>query len=218
LGNEFFRITHASPVSFIDGKHLFLPSDIEEKINSFADLPDGWDYGSGGPIDRNALEQARLWNFYLSSQAFDYTDAFAGSEGKVTIVAGRGDHYIEVIIHTDQTYSVAYDYKRKQKFYRLRQSIGAAMQSVQEALGEIWSASTSSIRESLTLAKINSPAMPSQIIKDRYLSLELNASKTLMNLFAPTSENIMDTWYATSLANPLFFGDSTQTNFQKASF
>jgi hypothetical protein len=116
-------------------------SPIAQKLYSFANLPIGWDYGSGGPIPIEAISRALIWEQFLRAQGFFDNDAFPGGNGEVVISATLGDHYIEVIIEPNNTTSVAYDFQRKQIFYRLNLSFSEAMQAITEAAGRIWNAS-----------------------------------------------------------------------------
>jgi len=53
-------------VSLFEGAAI---SKAESKIQSFADLPEGWDYGNGGPIAVEAREIALTWDAFLNSRA-----------------------------------------------------------------------------------------------------------------------------------------------------
>lgn len=187
-----------------------------QKIDSFALLEDGWDYGSGGPMAEKNLDAARGWNTFLSAFPFSYTDAFPSGDGRVTIAAGAGDYYIEIIVESDLTISVAYDFKKKQKFYRLHMSNEGALQSILEMSGELCSASTSSIKRNSTRKKTNLPAQPLQIIVDHYQS-----SKPIV-LSEPALQyvDIFDTTTVTCLdmssVTPQYFGNLTPTTSQAA--
>lgn len=89
-----------------------------DEIDSFGNLPVGWNYGRGGPIPERTLQIAHRWKDFLHSKGFADVEAFPG-DAEVCLAASDGDHYFEVIIESDETVSVAYDYKRKQVFYRL---------------------------------------------------------------------------------------------------
>lgn len=182
---------------------------IEKKLSSFADLKVGWDYGSGGPIDEIVLFVARQWLNFIGQQGFSFRDVFPGSQGAVTIAAGIGDHFVEIIIEPDLSVSVAYDFKNKQRFYRLRQSSEEAMKSVREALGEIWSASISSIQKNTVSTPDDLFVKHSGTIEDHYQSSKWFAPPKIAAQFVLICEPVTDIWVE-SVAIPQFSGDSTQ--------
>jgi hypothetical protein len=121
---------------------------VASKIESFAALPVGWDYGTGGPIAFPVINSALEWNDFLVQQGPSYTDAFPGSDGEIVLAAGFGDDYIEVIVESDgRTVSVAHDFQRKQMLYRSYESQEEAKQLVRNIVGQRWNASTSFIQE-----------------------------------------------------------------------
>jgi hypothetical protein len=188
-------------------------ADTAVKILSFGDLPLGWHYGEGGPIPENTLDAALAWNRFISPWPFDYTDAFPGDGGRITIAAGRGNHYIEIIIEPDFKVSVAYDFERKQKFYRLRMSDQQARKAVLEALGEIWNASISFTLENTMFERTSLFEMLSPTIEGPYQLSRSNVPKKLNNLYADIFEDITYTWTESAMILP-FFGNLIQTNSQ----
>jgi hypothetical protein len=124
----------------IHGMTLDTAQDTNAAINSFARLPRGWDFGRGGPIPERTLALARAWNTFLQSCGFSAIEAFPGEE-EVMLAVSDGDHYFEIIIENDRTISIAYDFERKQVFYRPRMSQHKALETLAEIMGRKWSAS-----------------------------------------------------------------------------
>jgi hypothetical protein len=116
----------------------------DNTIRSFAFLPLGWDYGNGGPIQKNIIDAAIEWNGFLGTQGFK-TDAFPGGGGEIVISASFGDHYLEVISETKVMLTETYNIREKQVIYRLQKSSDEAKKTVLNIAGQIWSASTSFI-------------------------------------------------------------------------
>jgi hypothetical protein len=187
-------------------------SEAEKELDSFADLEHGWDYGRGGPIHETTLNVAREWLHVLESHPFSNIATFPGSSGKVTIAASSGDHYLEVIVEPDLSISVAYDFRKKQKFFRLHLKAEEAQQSVSEVLGEICSAPISSILENITFTKASLSAMPLRIMEDHYQLWILPAQKRTNRQSANISESPSREWMA-YVATPLFFGGSILSPF-----
>jgi hypothetical protein len=128
---------------------------VEDKIESFANLPQGWDYGAGGPIPKKTRDAALEWNNLLKFHGFGDTDAFAGGSREIVIALTSGDHYLEVIVEPDDSVSVAYDYQRKQMFYRPKLSDLEAQLAIQEVVRRIWSASGYFTLTSIILGNAN---------------------------------------------------------------
>jgi hypothetical protein len=116
-------------------------SEVERKISSFAALPNGWDYGRGGPISQAVLDSAFEWNRFFRQHGFSETDAFPGGDGEVVITAGYGDHDIELIVEPDGKISVAYDRGGKHQLYRADLASIEATWVVTNLMGQIWNAS-----------------------------------------------------------------------------
>lgn len=137
--NSKYYSDEAITLPYLADITLGMSLDTEEKINSFTALPDGWDYGSGGPLPQETANLAVLWNNFLRfvSTGLLATNAGPGSDGEIAIGASLGDHYIGVIIEPDHTVSVMYDVDHTPKFYRPRLSNAAAQQAVYDAWGQI---------------------------------------------------------------------------------
>jgi hypothetical protein len=76
-----------------------LPSRTLTKIDSFASLPVGWDYGDGVPASVNTVSLARGIFYELTQLGFTRTEAFPGTDGGIQVTAYEGDsQYIIVIV------------------------------------------------------------------------------------------------------------------------
>lgn len=189
-------------------------SPIEEKLNSFADLPEGWDYGSGGPIPQSRITVALAWNNFLRSRGFLETDASPGGDGEIAIGGRLGEHYVEIIIEPDNTISVAYDRNRKQIFYKLRQPPWEAQRLLLKLMDEIWSASTSFIAVNTMPRPISGSGQLSATMVGRSQSSALTALLGTGEAFASTSASFMVGGGASSV-NPLYFGALIQESSRR---
>jgi hypothetical protein len=204
-----------TPISYyLGGTNSSVDSTTASTILSFRNLPAGWDYGIGGPLTGPVIQSALEWNSFLLALPFSYTDAFPGGSGELSVAAGRGDYYIEVVIEPDaKAFSVAYDFKRKQVFYRLRKSREEAQKIVLDIVGEIWSAYTLLTHENIIQSKISGAELLSRIIRVHYQSLGANASTTQGFQSANISVSILETSPPLPANHP-FFGSLKQTPFQ----
>jgi hypothetical protein len=193
--------------ALVAGRFLPTPKNTEQTIRSFADLPEGWDYGEGDPIAKPVIDAALKWNSFLGLQGFR-TDAFPGAEGEISVSASVDDHYLEVIVEADEKVSVAYDYQRKQVFYKLRRTPEEAREIVFEVMGKIWSVSTSPIRANIIQQIIGGADPPLRTIRALYQSSDAIVSLIEGRPSANTFVTILDMQQALS-APRRFFGDST---------
>jgi hypothetical protein len=86
-------------------------SRTAEKIKSFAQLPSGWNYGSGDAAPSEIVEQALSYLYRLISFGFSETNAFPGPDGAIMVTAYEGKHCIEVTVEIDGTITVAYQFE-----------------------------------------------------------------------------------------------------------
>jgi hypothetical protein len=211
LNPSTFLYQAANLGMYIAGRVITIGDDTDQTIRSFASLPVGWDYGSGGPIEADLINEALRWNAFLCGQGLK-TDAFPGGGGEIVISASYDDHYFEVILEPDATVSVAYDFQRKQAFYHPRKSPEEAQWIILDAIGhmgQIWSAFTSFTLGNTTPRTIGGLGLLSETI--RSLSLHLGA-----NVLLPQGQQSVNTFV--SISEPLpelpahhpFFGNLTR--------
>jgi len=75
-----------------------------EKLDSFRNLPDGWNYGSGRAILDHVHELAVSFLEYFEAESVE-TDVFPGTEGSVCITT-YGHHDIELEIEIDLSITI----------------------------------------------------------------------------------------------------------------
>src|SRR5262245_7014697 len=76
---------------------------IGEKLDSFADLEKGWDYGTGATIPNERIRAAKVWCRLLEVLGCPRLDASPGSDGEISVAGGFDDHHIEIIVESDDT-------------------------------------------------------------------------------------------------------------------
>jgi hypothetical protein len=201
-------ISQTTPAIYIGGHALTPALTASEKILLFSQLENGWDYGNGESILDVTIRVALMWNERLSNFGFQDTNASAGTDGEVAIGAAWGVHYVEVIIENDDTVSIAYDFDRKQVFYRLRMPEADAYQTIIELVGKIWSASTSFIPASTTGTKIGGFEPLSGTTPAPYQLLAVNVWRSAALPLASTYENTIISSSPPSSGSPQYFGNS----------
>lgn len=207
-------IDGANAVYIGAGSSFRLGKSTEEKIRSFANLPNGWDYGQGGPIPQHTRELALAWNRILQTQLGE-TDAFPGGEGEIVIATGDDPHYLELIIEPDNSVSLAYDFQGKQAFYRPNMSAIEAVQAIIELTGQICGVSgyytqTNTIRNE---GNLHGQRFATQRTMGVYPLSGWNVSATEENLHATTSETFIKDSLESSESLP-FFGSLNPIFYQ----
>jgi hypothetical protein len=130
------------------------PSPTLAKIDSFASLPVGWDYGQGVPASVNTVSLARALYYELTQLGFTRTEAFPGTDGGIQLTAyERNLQHIIVIVRPSGEISLTH----KINGLRTGPSIVAAdrnMVKIKTSLREIardkWNIFVSSTPSSLT--------------------------------------------------------------------
>jgi hypothetical protein len=191
-------------------------SSTAKRIMSFSRLPDGWDYGAGGPIPEHTLQLALTWENRLRRLGFLQINASPGGGGEVAIGAGLGDHYIEIIVEDDDTISVAYDFRGKQEFYYLRMIEADAHQILLELVGQIWSASTLYTQSNTSVLRTGGQGRPFGIIEDLYPLSDAIVSQQAELQYANTSETMIIDSSQLLSTSPRYFGSSIQIYYQPA--
>jgi hypothetical protein len=71
------QIAGGSSFSSLDVSHIVVT--VTDKIDSFAALQKGWDYGAGEPIPTDRTRAAKVWVSFLEFLGFSNLDASPGS-------------------------------------------------------------------------------------------------------------------------------------------
>jgi len=134
---------------------------VATKIRSFADLPIGWHYGSGGPSPQIVVEAALRWCDYLRGVGLSDIDAFPGDSGEILLSAIFGSHSVDIITEVDGTVSVAYE-RNDVELWQKSHVYPLEAQSIVAGLArEIWNSSAGSIVIDLIPERSALPAWPS---------------------------------------------------------
>jgi hypothetical protein len=92
-------------------------SRTEQKIRSYAKLPPGWHYGSGGPAQPRIVQIALEYLWFFLSFGYSEADAFPGVDGAIMVSAYRGKHCVEVTVEVDRSFAVAHQCDGETRFY-----------------------------------------------------------------------------------------------------
>lgn len=176
----------------------------ESKLDSFAALPNGWHYGAGVTPSEATIQNAHEWHRRFAQSGFLTTDAFPGAGGEIMVTAYRDEHFLEIVVETDNTVSF-YHERGDETITSLPHKLSNEVEdAIETAAGILWSTSDYSTTEILTPERIDSTAWrlrTSAVAAPSFRAIALCAPE---RPYAPISVNIT----RTSPGNPLFFGYS----------
>ena len=127
-----------------------------EKLNSFRTLPNGWHYGSGGPISASVVDDAATINNFLRLVGFARTNFFAGANGEILATAYRQDHYVGVMIEPSGYNSITHEVNNKEVSFIENLMLSDVKKSILTIAGEIWNMSALSTPATMTTLAANS--------------------------------------------------------------
>jgi|SRR5208282_5323770 len=133
----------ATPMQFFFGPMNFFgkplaPSKTLEKIISFQNLPTGWHFGEGGPVQLPVIQRAIKLYWSIVLQGIVRTDAFAGADGEILLTAYHGDHYFGVVIEQDGKMTFRHEFKDEELKYIEVDRLSEIEKAIGEAAGVIW--------------------------------------------------------------------------------
>lgn len=89
---------------------LFTPNNKTiEKLRGFQNLPIGWNYGEGQPIEQQTIDMAVRVARLSYKLGYTSSDAFPGSMGEILIALYIGDHCVEVTLDADHVITVIHE-------------------------------------------------------------------------------------------------------------
>jgi len=170
----------------------FVEQPTSNKIESFAAIKQGWDYGRGGPLSAPLINAAKSWDEILGAAGAEYTDALPG-DNEITVAGGRGDHYFEIILTESANgiaLSFAHDVQKKQITYKDDVTDSEILIALIDALGEKWNARGWSIPKNTISRKASFSDQLSAIAALPFPTLPFLAPPQQRDLYVHTAESI----------------------------
>ena len=128
-------------------------SETIQKVNEFAELPNGWHFGEGVPPSEDAREQAIKFLKAAQWLGIKRTNAFPGIRGQVQVTFYHGERMLELTLETDNSLTIAEDEGDTQITFKENASISDAYAALREFGQYIW-ASLESFIESTTIQNV----------------------------------------------------------------
>jgi hypothetical protein len=196
-----------------------VPQNTAEKILSFRNLPLGWHYGNGGPIDDAVIASAIQLYWLMLQNRLINTDAFPGADGEIQLTAYHtaldgNRHYIGIMIEPTGELSLVYEIDGQDG----RQPIEAAdLETVKTTLREIagsiagrqWNTSDIFTQKTSTILAGVLPKSPS---KNQAWTVALPSSGEIVStIWATTTASTPGTFIPLPLfGSPQYFGSLTK--------
>lgn len=123
-----------------------LTPKTRRKLEGFAHLPEGWHYGSGGPISQQVVDWTLELYETLLLNGFTKTDAFAGVDGEILLSGYFLGHYVGLEVHANGLVTGAYESDGEPVAEEEGMDLPAAKEwVVREVVRRIWNISASYI-------------------------------------------------------------------------
>jgi len=132
------------------------------KLIEFAELPAGWHYGQGGPIDRELLGNAEDVIHLFFQLGLTLSDAFPGAAGEVMVVAYHRSHRIAVTLDPQVGISFLHEDGDQECCERENLSVAVLKEELRRVASEIWPISGYSIQNSSNTTVTVSGTLPSK--------------------------------------------------------
>jgi hypothetical protein len=93
----------------------FMSNETARKIRSFASLADGWHFGEGLPVSKEAIFDALFLHIQILMAGFTETDAFPGLSGEIQVTAYWNEDYFEFTRESDGTWTFIHENSDEEK-------------------------------------------------------------------------------------------------------
>jgi|GEM_PF-6651924 hypothetical protein len=117
---------------------LYFPNEdnITQEIESFSQLPDGWDYGEGIAASKKTCVFAKL--VYLLGKSYGYNaEPHAETNGDITIIFSMKDHFIDVEISNIEKFIMRYEIGRGSEYVVVAKDLEVSFIELEKVLIEI---------------------------------------------------------------------------------
>jgi hypothetical protein len=195
------------------GKPVFLQQNIsppertEAKLQSFRQLPPGWNYGEGVPSNQVAFDNALCLLCEATRSGFYDTDAFPGTDGEIMLTIYFSEHYLEFILELDGSVTFCYERADQEISYVEGLSLSDAANRIAELWDEIWTRSESLTDNVITTHENTGSSVSHsgiQAATQEFRSLIVSVSAALEEPFVNISAHTTPQPQVTPLSSGLF--------------
>ncbi len=179
------------------------PDPIEKKIEGFATLPRGWNYGEGEPPGQDTIEAAV--EIYKIGKKLGFScEVFPVADGEIEVSLYRKDHFVDILIKDFGAMELTYEVGIGREFKEIEHYGSISVDGVKKQLSE--TAKSCNVLESLGTTiirqKSDSPIVVSHRATGQFPLLTWTALKTsIKHSYATISRSsILATRRVTSLS------------------
>lgn len=117
-----------------------MPSLVEtiKKINSFAELPQGWHFGEGVPPSPEMRDKAKRVIQAAEYWGLERANAFPGAHGEIQVTFYRDNRMLELSLELDGSVTMAEDEGKTQVDFREDATISEAYSHLREFSQSVW--------------------------------------------------------------------------------
>lgn len=87
-----------------------------DKLRSYADLPNGWHYGRGGPIAAHVIQLAIEAEKILRASGYPVTGCFPGVDGEIQVCGYLNDRCLTMEVREETALTTNTDHRGRRVF------------------------------------------------------------------------------------------------------
>lgn len=173
-----------------------MPNTVEtiELLESFRELPIGWNFGSGKPSATVAFEQSKVALSLAYSLGLNEMEAFPGNDGEIQLNVYKDDANLELMFEIDGTIDVTFEEGDTYVCLRHNSSLIDVFKYLKELQHNKCRSSVSLISQNTTVLSmegLKAPHSNPQAMVPVFPSSAKNAAKNTVAQFVPTLQNII---------------------------
>ena len=175
-----------------------MPNIVEtiELLESFRELPLGWNFGSGKPAATVAFERSKAALNFAYTLGLNEMEAFPGNDGEIQLNVYKDDANLELMFEVDGTIGVTFEQGETYICLRQDSSLNEVFNYLQELQYNKCRSSVSLISRNttaLSMAGLKAPRSNHRAMEVAYQSLRRNVEKSIAEQYAPILRNITRT-------------------------
>lgn len=110
---------------------------IEQKLRSFGELPEGWDFGEGSPPTQEIIEQAI--DIFKLGKTYDLKcEVFAIGEGEIEVSLFKGEQFFDILIRNDTTMEFTYEFGVGDNYEEIENIVNISREEIEQKLINMW--------------------------------------------------------------------------------
>ena len=165
--------------------------ETKQYIESFATLPEGWHYGSGGSASKTDIAIMTGLLLKAAQLGFRVFEAFPGAEGEIQLAIYDRNNFHSITIEPSAKFTVTSEKNREQVFYKENLTYYDVIDKLENFRFQLWNTSESYTLDKSQHLTVDQPILPSKIPLTGLVShaSRLNAQLRKVQQFADISRS-----------------------------